>query len=144
MKGNSRYIKSKVLSYHLSEKISGEGVLYIRKSVQKGSHKKEATPTATSSNAVQGGNVEYHSRRFIPPANHYKVSKKTLIKQGERLDLTAHDTIGHPEKYWPITDLNLVMNPFILMKMESVGSYMSVPSPLSIAYADEPSAQINN
>ena len=83
-------------------------------------------------------NVEYHSRRFIPPPANYKVEKEVVIKQGERLDLTAQNTLGQYENFWAIVDINRTMNPFALMQNKSVGSYMKIPSPLSIICADGP------
>lgn len=70
--------------------------------------------------------IRYKRMRFIPQ-NAAPPRLFTSVEQGERPDLLAFRTIGDPEQFWRLCDLNLVRRPVDLT--EEPGSAVAVPAP---------------
>jgi hypothetical protein len=77
--------------------------------------------TWTSPEGVQ---VVYKSRRLIPRPRPRSESL-TAVGQGERLDLVTARTIGLPELFWKVCDVNGALDPFELV--EPGGRLLWVP-----------------
>lgn len=69
--------------------------------------------------------IRYKRMRFIPPTAPPRLF--TSVALGERPDLLAFRTIGDPEQFWRLCDLNLVRRPADLT--EEPGSAVAVPAP---------------
>ena len=61
--------------------------------------------------------ILYKRRRFLPPLLEEKTSllaAEIVVTAGDRLDLIAARTIGDPELFWRICDINDKMHPLEL------------------------------
>lgn len=81
----------------------------------------EATVTT-----ADGRTIRYKRMRFIPQSAS-PPRLFTSVEQGERPDLLAYRTIGDPEQFWRLCDLNLVRRPVDLTT--KAGTPVAVPSP---------------
>jgi hypothetical protein len=82
-------------------------------------------------------NISYYARRFVPAVNNLEVDKQVLVTEGQRLDLIAHDTIGSPERFWAVADINSVLNPFSLTQPDRIGTRLNIPTLLSLLYSKQ-------
>ena len=89
-----------------------------------------------NSGTLEKTEIAYHARRFIPAVNNLTVEKQIVVTQGQRLDLISHDTIGHPERFWAIADINTTLNPFSLTSADRIGKTLKIPTLLSLLYKD--------
>jgi|SRR5215831_3694006 len=84
-------------------------------------------PIAEASLTTKDGRVvQYKRMRFIPPnAAPARTFVKTL--EGDRPDIVAFRTIGDPEQFWRLCDLNLVRRPVDLTAV--AGRLVAIPAP---------------
>lgn len=61
--------------------------------------------------AVDGHQVAYVRRRFLPEGDRMQPLTEVTITEGDRLDLIAVRTLGSSEQFWQICDANNAMNP---------------------------------
>jgi hypothetical protein len=76
---------------------------------------------------ADGRTVSYVRRRFLPQGERLPLLVEATVRDGERLDLLTHRTLGEPTQFWRIADANNAMNPFDLTA-ES-GETLRVPVP---------------
>ena len=80
----------------------------------------------TSLIGKDGRTITYKRMRFIPqPASPPRLFGR--VEEGDRPDLAAYRTIGDPEQFWRLCDLNLVQRPVDLTAF--AGARFGVPSP---------------
>jgi len=73
-----------------------------------------------------GRTIHYKRMRFVPqPQSPPRLFTKAQL--GERPDLIAFRTIGDPEQFWRLCDLNLVRRPVDLTAVP--GAPVAIPSP---------------
>ncbi len=75
---------------------------------------------------VDGRQVVYRRRRFLPGADALQTLRHVTITGGDRLDLITAAALGDPEQYWQICDANDVLRPDTL---EVVGRRVRIPLP---------------
>ena len=75
----------------------------------------------------QGHVVTYKARRFLPQAGRLPSRGEAIVKQGDRLDLIAAQTLGQSLLFWRIADANDAMDPFELV--ERPNRRLRVPVP---------------
>jgi hypothetical protein len=80
----------------------------------------------TTCTAKDGRTIRYKRMRLIPQASS-PPRLFTPVQQGERPDLLAFRTIGDPEQFWRLCDLNLVQRPVDLTAQPGV--LVAVPAP---------------
>jgi hypothetical protein len=83
-------------------------------------------PTGSHAAGPGGEPVTYVLRRFIPQRRDIAIVAEHLVKDGERPDLIAAQTLGDPELYWRIADANAVTDPFELSR---TGRRVAIPTP---------------
>lgn len=71
-----------------------------------------------------GRTIRYKRMRFIPEASG---SLATIVKQGDRPDLVAYNTLGDPEQFWRLCDVNRIERPAELTR--DPGARIAVPGP---------------
>ncbi len=71
-----------------------------------------------------GRRIRYKRMRFIPEA---RGSLATIVREGDRPDLVAYNTLGDPEQFWRLCDVNRTQRPAALTR--SPGSRVQVPGP---------------
>lgn len=72
----------------------------------------------------EGRLIQYKRMRFIPNTNG---NLSYQIKEGDRPDLAAFHTIGDPEHFWRLCDVNKTQRPADLTDVP--GSRIAVPGP---------------
>lgn len=80
----------------------------------------------TSLVTKDGRTVRYKRVRFIP-RNTAAPRLFAKVELGDRPDLMAFRTLGDPEQFWRLCDLNLVKRPVDLAA--TPGSRIAIPSP---------------
>lgn len=70
-----------------------------------------------------GRTINYKKRRFVPIIKNMTVLQTYLVTSSDRLDLIAAKTLGDPEQFWKICDLNNIMYP---PELETVGKMLSI------------------
>jgi hypothetical protein len=85
-----------------------------------------AIETATYS-TLNGRVITYKRRRFLPRGREMSVLSEVVVNQGDQLHLIAARTIGNPEHFWRICDINNAMNPFGLTV--EPGHVLRIPVP---------------
>ena len=73
-----------------------------------------------------GRTIRYKRMRLIPQGP-LAPRLFTSVQQGERPDLLAFRTVGDPEQFWRLCDLNLVQRPVDLTA--EPGALVAVPAP---------------
>lgn len=68
--------------------------------------------------------IRYKRMRFIPSADG---SLSYQVKEGDRPDLAAYKTLGDPEQFWRLCDVNREQRPADLT--EQPGRRIDVPGP---------------
>jgi hypothetical protein len=76
---------------------------------------------------ADGRTVSYVRRRFLPQGERLPLLVEATVRDGERLDLLTHRTLGEPTQFWRIADANNAMNPFDLTA--EPGETLRVPVP---------------
>lgn len=87
-----------------------------------------ATPRATHTTA-RGRELAYVTRRFLPRGASLPLLAELTVRQGERLDLVAHRSLGDPLQFWRIADANDAVDPFDLVAPEGRALRIPVPKP---------------
>jgi len=73
---------------------------------------------------IGGRQVRYLRQRFIPGGGS---ALGYTVPEGERPDLAAYRTLGDPEQFWRLCDVNRVMRPVDLT--DTPGARIQVPGP---------------
>jgi hypothetical protein len=61
--------------------------------------------------AVDGEEVRWFRRRFVPAPEEFATSHDHVVRAGERLDLIADIELGDAELWWRVADANRAMRP---------------------------------
>mgnify|MGYP001098143563 CR=1 FL=1 len=64
---------------------------------------------------VDGEEVAYVKRRFVPPSSATYQDPRRVVNEGERPDQIAAEALDDPERYWELCDHNLVFRPIELV-----------------------------
>src|SRR3954462_3258031 len=80
----------------------------------------------TTLTTKDGRTIRYKRMRLVPQGSS-PPRLFTEVQQGERPDLLAFRTIGDPEQFWRLCDLNLVRRPVDLTGVP--GKPVTIPSP---------------
>ena len=78
---------------------------------------------------VDGEEVRYLLRRFLPDGLKHPLLTEITVTQGDRLDLIAYRTIGDSVQFWRIADANNAMNPEDLVAAAGEVIRVAVPQP---------------
>jgi hypothetical protein len=73
-----------------------------------------------------GRTIRYKRMRFVPVAGLVPTAIKVI--EGDRPDLVAFRTLGDPEQFWRLCDVNLVRRPVDLTGQS--GSLVAIPGPV--------------
>ena len=73
---------------------------------------------------ANGRVIRYKRMRFIP-GDQGRLSY--VVKDGERTDTVAYNTVGDPEQFWRLCDVNRTQRPVDLS--DPPGAPISVPGP---------------
>ena len=76
---------------------------------------------------TDGREIAYKRRRFLPNPSAMQILAEVVVTQGDRLDLITAKTLGDPEQFWRICDINNAMNPFDLTN--EIGRRLGIPLP---------------
>jgi hypothetical protein len=82
------------------------------------------TVTFTS---LEGREHPYKRRRFLPNPANMQILTEFTVSQGDRLDIITAKTLGDPEQFWRICDMNNAMNPTNLTG--EIGRKLNIPIP---------------
>ncbi|MGD0808132.1 MAG: LysM domain-containing protein [Acidimicrobiales bacterium] len=77
-----------------------------------------------------GAQVNYVSRRFIPPPTAFSALQLYRCQQGDRVDVVAGAILGNPLSYWQICDANIAVEPSDAVAVP--GSYIIIPLPAGV------------
>ena len=77
--------------------------------------------------AADGRIIRYKRMRFIPEN---AGTASYIVRQGDRPDLAAYNTVGDPEQFWRVCDANNAMRPEELT--ETVGRQIRITLPEGI------------
>ena len=69
----------------------------------------------------------YIRRRFLPDPAKMDVLSEFEVTEGDRLDNITAKTLGDPEQFWRICDMNYAMNPTELTA--EIGRRLIIPLP---------------
>ncbi|MEL6823852.1 MAG: hypothetical protein AAFP70_19015 [Calditrichota bacterium] len=83
-------------------------------------------PNATFTNS-NGKEVVYKRRRICPPAESLVIAFRFEVKEEDRLDLIAAQTLGAPTLFWRICDANNALVPETLTEVP--GKSLLIPRP---------------
>jgi hypothetical protein len=72
------------------------------------------TPQTTYT-GEDGEQIKHLRRRFLPQGEGLPVLMKVFPKEGDRLDLIAHQALGDPLAFWRICDANNTLHPAVLL-----------------------------
>jgi hypothetical protein len=67
--------------------------------------------TDTAMLEVDGKEVMYLKRRFVPSPDRFAGLQEHVVTRGERLDVIAHTYLGDAELFWRLCDANGAMRP---------------------------------
>jgi nucleoid-associated protein YgaU len=76
---------------------------------------------------VNGGQVNYVMRRFLPRPDSISSVQQVKVVVGDRMDLIGTRALGDPEQFWRICDANPIMYP--LEASSRPGTILRVPAP---------------
>lgn len=85
-----------------------------------------AVETAVFSTA-DGREHSYKRRRFLPDPAGMHARAEVTVTQGDRLDRITAQSLGDPEHFWRICDMNRAMNPPDLTS--EIGRKLVIPLP---------------
>ncbi len=80
--------------------------------------------------SVNGRQVIYLKRRFVPSPERFELLQEHLVTQDERLDNITAQYVGDPELFWRICDANRAMRPDELT--EIIGRRLKITLPEGI------------
>jgi hypothetical protein len=67
---------------------------------------------------VDGREVIFIRRRFLPPPERFALLQEHVVTQGERLDNVTALYLGDPEQFWRLCDANGAMHPEELEQLD--------------------------
>lgn len=76
---------------------------------------------------TDGREFAYKRRRFLPNPLDMQILAEVVVPQGDRLDLITAKSLGDPEHFWRVSDINNAMNPFDLTS--EIGRRLRIPFP---------------
>jgi len=79
---------------------------------------------------ADGTTIIYIKRRFLPSVDSFQLLQLYSVKQGDRLDNIAAQSLGDPELFWRIADANGAMRPEDLVA--TVGRQLKITLPQGI------------
>ena len=79
---------------------------------------------------VDGREVAYLKRRFVPPPENFALLHEHAVTEGERLDHIAARYFGDPEQFWRLCDANGAVGPNELL--EPIGRRIRITLPENI------------
>jgi len=85
-----------------------------------------AVENATFTTA-DGRETVYKRRRFLPNPAEMHVLAEITVTQGDRLDIITAKSLGDPEQFWRVCDMNTAMNPADLTS--EIGRKLNIPLP---------------
>lgn len=77
--------------------------------------------------SADGKEHRYKRRRFLPNPADMQVLAEITVTQGDRLDIITAKSLGDPEQFWRVCDINNAMNPVDLT--EEIGRRIKIPLP---------------
>jgi hypothetical protein len=86
--------------------------------------------TETVTIELNGKEIVYLKRRFVPPPDRFALLHEHVVTRGERLDVIAHAEIGDAELFWRVCDANGAMRPDELT--ETIGRRLRITLPEGI------------
>lgn len=66
----------------------------------------------------------YLRRRFLPQPDTLAGEQRVRMREGDRLDLVAAESLGDPERFWRIADANGALHPADLI---TAGRILRIP-----------------
>ncbi len=75
--------------------------------------------------------IIYKKRRFIPSAEEIPLLQEVIVTGGDRLDLISSRTLGDPEQFWRICDMNEATHPLDLTS--EIGRILKIPTPFTVS-----------
>lgn len=82
--------------------------------------------TATFTDA-DGQEHAYVRRRFLPNPANMQVLAEVTVNQGDRLDNITAKTLGDPEQFWRVCDINNALKPSEMTG--EIGRKLLIPLP---------------
>lgn len=82
--------------------------------------------TAFFSDAT-GREHAYIRRRFLPKPADMHILAEVVVTQGDRLDIITAKSLGDPEQFWRVCDINNALNPTELTS--EIGRKLLIPLP---------------
>ena len=76
---------------------------------------------------ADGREHPYKRRRFLPKPEAMQTLAEVTVTQGDRLDVITAKTLGDPEHFWRICDINNALNPKDLTS--EIGRKLTIPLP---------------
>jgi hypothetical protein len=76
---------------------------------------------------VSGREYRYKRRRFLPNPADMHILAEVTVTQGDRLDTITAKSLGDPEQFWRICDINNALNPAGLTS--EIGRKLNIPLP---------------
>jgi hypothetical protein len=86
-----------------------------------------ATTKIATTTGLDGRQINYLRRRFVPPPERFAVVGVWQVEQGDRIDLLAHRHLGDVELYWRICDANRALRPDELTETVSRRLRLTLP-----------------
>lgn len=77
----------------------------------------------------EGRKIPYKRRRFLPKGQRLPLLYEVTVRDEDRLDLIASQSLGDPQHFWRVADANNAMNPFDLIGEPGSMLRISVPQP---------------
>jgi len=76
---------------------------------------------------ADGREHAYKRRRFLPHPAAMQILAEVTVIQGDRLDNITAKSLGDPEQFWRICDINNALNPSELTS--EIGRKLNIPLP---------------
>lgn len=76
---------------------------------------------------ADGQEHAYKRRRFLPKPADMQTLAEVTVTQGDRLDNITAKSLGDPEQFWRICDINNALNPSELTS--EIGRKLNIPLP---------------
>jgi hypothetical protein len=93
-------------------------------------HTSRYEPIETATLSLPDGRVvAYKRRRFLPQRGDATPVAQVAVAQGDRLDAIAARSLGDPEQYWRICDVNGALDPTELTEEPGRVLDIALPSP---------------
>jgi len=76
---------------------------------------------------AKGKEHAYKRRRFLPKSADMHILAEVVVTQGDRLDIITAKSLGDPEQFWRVCDINNALNPTELTR--EIGRKLLIPLP---------------